>query len=230
MFEINDKEIKELEADLKTFAHRAYPFATKNTINVAAFSARSYAQENIRESMVTRNKFTERSVRVDRAFTLNVSRQISTVGSIADYMELQELGGTKTKPAIPTSYAAGQTEGTSPRTRLPRRANKLSNIKLRRKRKRGLTRRRQNAIRVRAAAQSGHKYVFLDLARGKGIFKVIGGKRRPRVKMIYDLSRKSVRIPKRPWLRPAMLKSQQEIPEVYKESLMFQLRRQGLLR
>ena len=41
MFTMNDEDIKQLESDLKTFAIRAYPFATKNTVNRAAFTTES---------------------------------------------------------------------------------------------------------------------------------------------------------------------------------------------
>lgn len=234
MVKIDDRELKELEADLKTFAHKAFPFATRNTLNVAAFAARSHAQENIRGSMITRNKFTERSVQVDKARTLNVSRQAATVGSTADYMETQEFGGTKTGEgggvAIATSYSAGQAQSSQPRTRLPRRANKLANIQLRKKHKRGSTRQQRNLIAIREAAGSGRKFVFLDLGKRRGIFKVTGGKRRARIKMVHDLSRRSVAIPKNPWLLPAAERTRTEIPGIYKESLLFQKRRLQLFK
>jgi len=235
MITVDTKELRRLESELKVFARRAYPFATKATINSAAFSAQRTARKGIKQKFTTRNRFTEQSVRVEQAKTLNVSRQSALVGSTADYMVDQEFGGTKVKKgkkgvAIPTSYSAGQGENKQPRTRLPRKANKLQNIVLKRRRKRGASRAQQNLIAVKQAAASNRKYVYLDLKRREGIFKIIGGKNKPRIKMVHDLSRKSVRIPRSPWLGPAVTKTVPKIPEMYVKALRFQLQRNNLFR
>lgn len=234
MFKINDKEIKNFERDLKAFADRAYPFATKNTVNTAAFHAQKTARNDIKVKMVLRNRHALQSVQVDQANTLKVSRQAAVIGSTADYMEDQEFGTTivskgKKGVSIPTGYSAGQ-EGQSPRTRLPRKPNKLVNIRLKHSRKKLKTRRARNAARLREAASSGHKYIYLDLGRSEGIFKVIGGKRNPRIKMIHDLSRKSVSIPRNPWLKPAVDHTAVLIPKFYQSALIFQLKRNGLFK
>lgn len=75
-------------AFLENVAKRAIPFATRATLNRAAFETRKLAQENVREQMVTRNKFSEQSIRVvQERRELNIRRQEAVVGSIADYME-----------------------------------------------------------------------------------------------------------------------------------------------
>lgn len=235
MLTINDKQIRRYEDDLKTFKRKAYPFATRATVNGAAFSARGFAQENIRNSMIERNRFTASSVRVKQSRTLDVRRQAAIVGSIADYMEDQEFGATKTRKGkkgvpIQTSYSAGLAKDAQPRTRLPRKANALQNIQLRKRRKKGSSRKHQNFIAIRQAAETGSKYVYLDLGRKQGIFRVLGGKRRPYIRMVADLSETSVNIPKNPWLAPAVARTEQEIPGLYAEALRFQLRRHGLFR
>jgi hypothetical protein len=237
MLGIDDREIREFEKDLKTFADKAYPFATRNTINRAAFTTQKTARENVREEMVLRNRFTVQSIQVSpERFQLNVDRQVATVGSTAPYMEDQEFGDTKTKTgkegvAIATSYSAGQ-QGQQPRTRLPRKPNQLQNIRLSKRRKggRAANKMQANLMAVKQAAESGNRYVFLDLRRGAGIFKVTGGKRKPRIRMIYDLSRKSVVIPKNPWLAPAVATVEPQIPGFYRDSLIFQLKRNKLFR
>ena len=233
MFNIDDRETKRLERNLKKFKARALPFATKTTINEAAFTARRIAQTGIRRKLITRNKFTEASIRVEQTKTLDIRRQVSTVGSIADYMEVQEFGGTKRKKgkqgvAIATSFAAGGADNAQPRVRLPRKPNKLQNLRLRRISGKGKSKRQKNFIAVRAAASSGQKFVYLDMGRSKGLFKVTGGKRKPRVRMVWDLSRQSVVIPRRPWLAPAVRKAGAFIPRNYKKALQFQLKRHGL--
>ena len=234
MININDEELKEYEADLKTFASRAFPFASKNTVNSLAFKARGIAQEGLKENLTLRNRFTVQSVQVGQTRTLNVSRQAAAVGSIAPYMEIQEFGGIKTKSgsegvSISTGYSAGQ-ESAQPRTRLPRKANKLENITLKKRRGKRISRKQQNLLAIKQAAASGSKFVFLDLGRRKGIFRVLGGKRRPKIKMVHDMTRQSVVIPANPWLRPSVKEAQLFGPEIYKKSLAFQLKRQGLFK
>lgn len=234
MIEVDTRQLKELERDLKVFARRAYPFATKSTVNGAAFQTQKTARRDIQVKMVTRNKFTVQSVRVEQARTLNVNRQAAIVGSIADYMADQEFGGVTVKTggegvAIPTGYSAGQ-ENQQPRTKLPRKPNKLSNIQLKRRRGKAVSRKQRNVAAVKAAAASNNKYVYLDIGKRKGIFRVIGGKRKPRLKMVYDLSRASTPIPKNPWLKPATDDTQQKIPAIYFKALTFQANRLKLFK
>ena len=234
MFKVNTRDIKEMEADLKTFARKAYPFAARNTINGAAFAARKDYQASIQRELVNRNRFTMQSIRVEQSRSLVVSQQSATVGSIADYMEDVEFGGTKAKRgkkgvSITTGYAAGQ-QGQQPRTRLARRPNKLANILLTKRRRVKGSRKQKNLVAVKQAAASGNKYVYMDLGRRQGIFKVIGGKRRPRVKMVHDLSKQSVKIPRIPLLGPAVERTQALIPRLYERSLRFQIRKQNLFR
>jgi len=230
---IDDKDIKKFERDLKQFANRAYPFATKSTVNTAAFTAQKMARRDVSIKMIERNKFTGQSIQVDQARTLDVKRQAATVGSIADYMEDQEFGATKRKSgaegiAIPTTYSSGEAMGANIRRRLPRAANKLQRIQLRRKGKKGKTRKQRNLIAIRDAATSTRKYVFLDLGKRKGIFKVIGGRRKPKIRMVHDLTEQIVTIPRNPWLKPVVDTVALQIPGMYKKALAFQLKRNGL--
>ena len=232
MVTVDMRQVKRLEGDLKTFAERAYPFATKNTINQGAFHARSEWQENIRDEMTLRNKFTERSIRVEQSRTLDVRRQSATVGSIAPYMPDQEFGAVKSSKGkegtpIATSFAAGQGEGAE-RTRLVRKPNKLATIRLQKRGGRGASRKQRNAAAVTEAVATKRRYIFMDLGRRKGIFKVTGGKRKPRVRMVWDLTRQSVIIPKTPTLGPAVRKTERVMPDLYLKSLEFQAKRHGL--
>ncbi len=233
MFGVDNRDIKKMERDLKTFASRAYPFATRKTVNDAAFQTQRIARVDVQRDMVNRNRFTVQSIQVDQARTLQISRQEATVGSVADYMEDQEFGAVKSKGgkegvAIATSYSAGQGENAQPRTRLPRKPNKMANIQLQRRRKKGTSRKQQNLIAIKQAAETGRKYVFLDLGRRKGIFKVTGGKRRPKIKMVHDMTKQSVVIPKNPWLKPAFDETSRMLPAFYADALRFQLRRRNL--
>jgi len=230
MFEIDIREVREFEADLKTFASKAFPYATKATINTAAFETRKRYQENMRQELTLRNKWTAGSVRVEQARTLHVSRQESIVGSLADYMALQEFGGTVSggvgDKAIPTSYSAGQSEGARPRTHVPRKWAWMKRIRLQHTSIGGAKNRKQrNKIAVAQAVRTGNKFVWLDLGRRDGIFRIVGGRRNPRIRMVWDLSRTSVTVPRTPLLGPATDETAQHLPEYYRDALLYQLRR-----
>ena len=232
MFSITDDQTKQFESDLKTFAAKALPFATKATLNKTAFEARREWQKNISDDLVNRNKFTRNSIRVEQTKSLRIRDQAAIVGSIAAYMDTTEFGGTERggsgAKAIATSYSAGQGEGVRPRTRLPRKPNKMSSIRL--KRVRGAQGRKQrNLLAVKQAAESGNRYAFLDLGKRKGIFRVMGGKRKLRVRMVWSMSKRSVRIPATPTLGPAVSTVAPRVPEYYRQALEFQLKRRGLL-
>lgn len=243
MFAVNDRDIKRLERELKAFAEKAVPFATRSTLNGAAFKAQQNARDVVKREMTLRNKFTQQSIQVDQTKTLNIRRQAAVVGSIADYMEDQEFGGIKTKTGkhgvhIPTSYAAGGAMGAQTRTRLPRKANRLENIVLSKRRRKPKNRKQANVFKVQDAVTSGRRLVYLDLGRRQGIFRVIGGAKKfkrgwpkgARLRMVHDLTRKSVVIPRQPWLAPAVKFAGAELPALYKEALTFQAKRRGLFR
>lgn len=232
MFEIDARDVKKYEQDLKDFAGRALPFASRAMLTRSAFDARARTQENIREKMTTRNKWTVSSIRVEKARGLNIKRQEAITGSIAAYMETQEFGGMesgggKYQP-IATSYSAGQGRSTK-RTKLPRKPNRMQAIQLRKRTGAGLSRKAANQAAIQQAAQGGNKFVFLDLGRRQGIFKVTGGKRRPKVQMVWDMSRRSVRIPATPTLGPAARATQERMPQFYAEALVQQLKRHRIL-
>ena len=245
MINVDTIDIEELEKELKTYAKKAFPFATKTTLNNAAFKARELIQKDIRVKMVTRNQFTERSILVDQSKTLNVRRQSATVGSTADYMKTQEFGGTKRAGGsegvpIPTSYSAGQGEQQQPRTKLPRKPNNIRNIRLRGKTRKARNRKQALLFKMQDAVTSGKRFIFYDFGSGKkkGIFRVVGGSRKfkrgmprgARLRMVYDLTEKIVDIPKTPMFKPVVATTQVLIPAMYRKAVEFQVRRFGLFK
>ena len=242
-FVVDVKEIEEFERDLKTFARRAFPFATKATLNTAAFTGQKIARNDVKASMVLRNRFTIQSIQVEQSRTLMVNRQSSSIGSTVDYMATQEFGGVVSASgsqgvAIATGYASGQ-ENAEPRTRLPRKPNKLRNIQLNRRRgKTGKNKKQALLFKTVNAVKTGQRYFYHDFERSKGIFKVIGGSRTvkrgwpkgAKIKMVWDMSQKSVTIPRNPWLKPSIDKTRAFMPGIYRDALQFQLNRQGIFR
>jgi hypothetical protein len=231
MIDLEKLETPELERLLRIFREKAVPYATRHMLNKAGWRARGIAQDDIRRDFVNRNKWTVGSVRVIPTRSLVVRQQEVRVGSTQEYMRFQEEGHTEVSKGkhgvpIPTSYSAGQA-GRRPRTRLPRRPNQMRNIQLRRGGK-GQGSATQRAIRaIKESIVSGNKTIFIDFGPGKrkGIFRVLGGKRNTRIRMIQDLSQRSVRIPQHKWLEPAVEQAQKGMPDDYRDGLLFQLRR-----
>ena len=232
MFIIDTKNIKRLERDLKRFACKAYPFATRKTLNDAAFQAQRIDRTDVAKNMIMRNRFTVRSIQVKSTRVLQVRRQYTVGGSTAGYMEDQEFGVTQYKTgkegiAIATSYSSGEGEGVRIRRRLPKKANRIGSIRLSKRRKNG-SRKQRNFLAIRQAARSSNKFVFLNLGKHKGIFRVVGGKRRTKIKMVQDLTKQFVVIPKNPWLKPVFDETIRMLPAFYADAIRFQLRRKRI--
>ena len=228
----NFDDWKELERQLGSFVERAIPFATRNTLNAGAFAMQKDIKRELKRDFTLRNQHTVRSIQVEKARTLNMGNMEAVVGSTAGYMEDQEFGTTKSKQgkkgvAIPTGYSAGQ-KGAQPRTGLPTEPNTLKNIQLNKKGRKGSSRKQKNVVAIKQAARSGKRFVYLDLGTSEGIFKVIGGPRYNRIRMVHDLSRQSVEIPAKPWLKPAEVRILTKMPAIHLKSLKFQMERLGL--
>ena len=225
-FTVNAAQVRQLETKLRWLNHRGLPFAEIEAVNRAAFGAQKDARQELGGRMVLRNAWTERSILVRKA---NLQTMEAATGSTQQYMETQELGGRedakgKHGVAIPTSVASGEGRGAKPRQRMVRRPNKMSNITLAPNAS-AFSRKQRNAIAVREAIRTGRRYIFLDLQRRKGLFRVYGGKRKPRIEMIHDLSSKSVTIPRNPWLMPVATKQAAAMPRYYAAALERQIAR-----
>ena len=241
---IDMHEVKGYESDLKEFASRAFPFATKKTLNDAAFDAQKGIQRGIRREMITRNKYTVNSIRVEPCKTLYVRGQEAVVGSIAPYMDMQEFGGVKHKRGkigtpLPTTVASGEGRGAARRYKTPRGINKLSKIRLaKRGRAKYKSKKQEIYVAVLMAAREGRKVVYLDTGSKQGIYRIKGkgkvdrhGKLTGvRMDMLYDLSHDAVTIPRTPTFAPATRNAQARMPMYYRNALIFQLKRQGLFK
>ncbi len=230
-FESRDAE--RLERELGEVAKQAVPHGVRNGLNKVAFEARTEWQEQLGSRMVLRNNYTARSILVDKATGTNLETMRSVVGSVADYMGLQEDGGTvaskgKHGVTIPTPVSSGEGRGANPRKKLVRRPNRLSSIHLG-SRLSTSNRKQRNAASIRQAIASGRKYAFLELERRKGLFRISGGKRKPKVDMVWDLTRKAVTLPKNATLEPTLSRISTRIPHHLAEAMVEQLRRRKVL-
>ena len=102
----------------------------------------------------------------------------------------------------------------------------MSNIQLMRQKRVGVSRKQRNLIAIKTAVKDGQKYIFLDLERSKGIFKIIGGKRNPKLKMVQDMSRRVITIKPKPWLKPSAIEAAKGMTKEQIKNMKFQLARQ----
>lgn len=217
MVKIDTKDLMKLERRLGAIRRTAIPYAERAAVNGMAFEGRANSVASIQRNFTLRNRWTVSGLRVDKA---TAGKPYAEMGSLRPYMETQELGGSKRRKGkhgvpIPTSFAAGMGLKRRPRTRPVRKINYMTNIRLPGGRRHGKNQKQANAIAARKAAP----YAYFKTTRAEGIFKIQGRK----AKMVYDLSRPSVDITRRPWLRPAVASIQAET-HFYK-ALQFQLKR-----
>jgi hypothetical protein len=222
-FTVQFKGLKEAIRDLKKL-QKAVPYAVREYTNSAAFLARTTWVKRAEANMVLRTQFTVRSIQVVKA-GLQPGRQESRVGSIADYMKTQEEGANisaKGKHGTPLPAAA-------PGARKKRKSkvaskNRLAAIQLKAGGVRG-SRQRRNAVAISLAAKAGGGVVFLDLRKSKGLFRVTGTKRGLRIRKVWDLSKRRVRVPPNPMLQQTMRAIEPQLPKLALKAIVFQLRR-----
>ena len=235
---VDTRDFLRLEADLGKFARHAIPHAQRNTLNAAAKTTEKVAKVHVDKKMTLRapNNWTKGSIRHKRARGTNTRSMFSAVGSVQKYMADQEFGSTKRAKGkvgtpLTTPYASGEGLNAKPRKKLARKPNKLRNIRLRKTRRRGVNRKQRTIIAIAEAAKAKRRYVYLDTGKRKGIFRLHGSLARrrggegeykpklrlyrPELRMVQDLTYKSVRIPRNPWLKPSVDKVRPAMGMIY---------------
>lgn len=226
MLIIEKRGFDKLAKDLHTFAAKAMPYAMRDSVNAAAFEARRLWSDEIKRTFTTRNSFTAgRALEVEKARGTK-GPMVARLGSTADYMGRQETGGivrgSSGHRPIPGPSAAGQAPGTK-RTRIVRAGMRLRAIKA--SDAKGKTGKQRNAIALAMARRTGQKFAVLQRpGGGLGLFSVGGGKRKIRTRLIWDLSRRSARVPAHATLGPAIHAVQPRLQTMHEAALLKQLR------
>jgi hypothetical protein len=187
----------DLSKMLGKLAKRGIPYAARNAVNGCAFEARKAWLGRSSSDLVLRNTFTQRSMRIDKATGTKVEGMKAELGSTSPYMGTQEEGGdvgprSGAHRPIPTTSSAGQGLKRRPRTR-PVQGKNLQSALTVGSRPQGSNRRYRNMLAVVAAA-AGNGIAYLDLGKRKGLFRVVGLKRRIKITMLWDLSRPRVHL------------------------------------
>jgi len=229
MFRIDTKDLDRFARDLDHFAKKSLPHASRNAINSGAFQLRREWIKEQDRRFIVRNSWTARSIRIEKARGTNVRQMEALVGSTEQYLADREFGETKSPHGkhgvpIPTLAARGGSE-----KRLIRKPNRMHNIRLTDRASNARSRRQRNAIAIRQAVASKQKYVFLELEETKGIFRIMGGKRKPKLRMVWDLSEPSVSVEPMPTLGPALDELEPMMAPIYLQELIQQAKRNRVL-
>jgi hypothetical protein len=229
MLRIDNRDLKRLARTLERDTKVGFNYAVRESLNRVAFATRREWQGEMRRTFELRNNWTTGSVRVEKARGLRVETMQSVVGSLADYMETQEDGGTV--------HGRG-TQGYRRPTARAKPAGKMVRPRFRMKRLKLTTRdlaqygstRQKVAVATRKAYAEGAKFVFLDISReSRGMYQVMGSRRRPRLRLIWDMSPDSIRIPKHETLGPTYAKMDRRFPRMAKAAFLGQLKRRKAL-
>lgn len=235
-FRFDDSEHRELMNKLGNFASRGLPHAIKFGLNKSAFEARTAYVSRAQEELTLRNAWTRKSIRFSKAGGRSIAGMESVVGSTQEYMRVQEEGGVEQKKGthgvpIPTSVASGEGRGARPRKKTVRRPSRMRNIQLGDADVGSMSRKQRNAVTIAIARRQGKRHVFLELdGNVTGIFKLKGGKRSPKIDLIWSLQEPIVRTPALNLLEKTMDGMEPRLPEFHKDALIEQLRRHGVIR
>ena len=239
MLKIDLTEWKRYAHRLERFTKKGWPNVVRGTLNDMAFQNMRSSKGIVDKEMTQRNAFTKKRILVNKAKGNNVQTMESQTGHTEKYMKDQEMGGTKRKKTPwATSAAAGQ-RGQKPRTKLPQKKNKLTNIKLapRRKRRQQYKSPKQRLLIkvVEAMANKGRVFHHKFENGTEGFFRVKGGRDRgkwkgrgwPRgakIEMIASTKKKVVGIKATKWLRRG-IPTQQAENKFYKKNIEKEIRK-----
>lgn len=231
--DIDTREIRALERDLERASTRAFPYAIRDALNSQAFAVRKQWQGEIEKAFTLRNAYTVRSIRVDKASGISLATMQSVVGSVAPYMGDQEDGATvrgrgKHK-AIPAPGAAGLPAG-GPRTKIVRSRFYHQAINVQRPNATRGTQKQRNIAVLSKARRKGEKFALLERdGGGKGLYRVMGSKRKLKSRLLWDLSKGSVKVQGSHTLGNALSATQGKTAGVYIDALRGQLKRHKVL-
>lgn len=222
MISADMKSARRYARQLKTINRRAVPYAIRQTVNDLAFGGRAEAVKIVEARFTTRNKWTTKTINVERAKDLS-ERTEAVLGSTQEYMARQELGGYNDSP-VPTPAAAGEPVGARTRQKVVRKQNRTPNLNV--KRRAGVA----LPGRVRMAIADRTRLVKAD--RGDnvepGIYRVKGGTNRNpgRAQLVMVKANEGrTRTPAARWLTRAGDQIAPRAGFFYTRALQFQLNR-----
>lgn len=218
---------------LEEFPVRTFPALGRFIVNKLAFEARKQAVKRVKRQFITRNRFTTSNIQyVSAPRTRKLKDVESSYGATdrIEYMKDQEEG-TTIKPQsgqklpVPTKLAR-RSSSIEKLKRARFKMNSLGNLR-KTSEMRGATKKQRTIALIQdmARKKQRNRLAILPFSRKPGIYKVLGsGKERKgmksrvkyRLRLIYDLSKRSLRLKPSPWMAPVndgIFKNQSRIAE-----------------
>jgi len=233
MLLLDDRQIRKLATRLRSEAPQALKYAVRDTLNTAAFETRKHWQGQMQTTFTLRNRWIPGSIRVEKVSGLDVRTMESRVGSLFGPLKVQEDSGTiqgrgKEGYRRPTKRA-------KPQGRVTRQAVRMARLSLTHPKldvpnpSKSKPIAQKIMVAARMARAAGYRYVFLELSeQSRGIYQLMGSKRRPKLRTIWDMRHGSVHIPKHATLEPAYKRTVRTMPRFGEAALLRQLKRRRL--
>lgn len=227
MFSIHfdDREFRKLAKRLHTAAPKALQYTARDALNAAAFEARKAWRSEMESTFTLRNRWTVGSIRVEKVRGLNLRTMQSRVGSGLAYLKTQEEGG-EIRGRGQQGYRY-PTKRAKPPGRVVRQRFRMARLQLTSPDLSGLGSTRQKiAVAARKIRASGVRFAFLDVSpTSKGIYQLMGSRHRPKMRLVWDMTRGSVHIPRHGTLEPAVARTRRRMPRFARAALLRQLKR-----
>jgi hypothetical protein len=218
------KGLDEMQSALEQLSKKGLAAAARETLTQCAWQGRRIWQGNLEQANILRNKFTLSRVLVDPARGSSLRGMEARLGHPSQYVaDLEEGKGDRARgSAVPIPELAARTG--SDKKKVVSKPNKLAAIgRLAKGKPRGSTHKQRNAQALRVAAKAGKKLVVLEGPRSRGIFRLLGGRKKLKVRKIWDLSHRTVSRPQRPTLQRSIDAALQLAPAIAERAMQKQL-------
>ncbi|WP_432631602.1 hypothetical protein [Brachyspira sp.] len=207
---------------------KACEIASKNTLNTVAFLSRKNAIANINRNFTIRNNFTQRQIQVERVKdNVPLGLMWSSVGATekADYMRLQEEGGTKEGKNGNILMAQTAARGGSDKNLVAKSMyyKKIKKNIINFSQRKGS--RKASLIATAYAAYKNNKFIRYkeNIYQVTGFTKA-GNKASFTKKHIYNVSQKTAHIDENKWLEPAIQKPVADFQNIFNSNINKMLR------
>jgi hypothetical protein len=217
--------LDEMQRALEQLAKRGLATAARETLTGMAWAGRPVWQGRLAQANTLRNTFTERRVLVVPARGSSMRAMEATLGHVGEYVAELEAGKGETAKgsAVPIAEAAARGGN---RKSVVRKPNKLTTIGRLPTKRPGKSMKARNAYALRKAIKGGRKLAVLEGPHSRGIFRITGRKKL-KVKKLWDISHREVTRPKRPTLQATLNDVLKLAPEIAHRAMSKQLRLVG---
>lgn len=199
--------------------------AVRNTLDTCAGLTRRNAVKNVKDDFTLRNNFTVANIRFEKVATRNIGMMQARAGATekASYLRTQEEGGDRLKRGAVTAIGKAAARAGNSMARPVSRGKYITKIQPRIVK--GAHKKKQPSHQAYGVAQMAvafKKKKFLK--RNSNIYTVesfssVHGKVTARLKHIYNIQTKTIKVNRETWLEPAIIKPANDLPRIYKSNL-----------